>query len=348
MKTIRFWTSHACKSPVQWSQWLELDSNMFRLVHDPVAPDWLFGTEHIYLSHRKMAEFLKLLLPERRSLYFASEAVEPDMNIFDYALVKNRHTSNLDRLGYCPIFTFNNYLGNAYPDLSVGTSDPETTLRRKTHFCSFIYSNPHSHFRRDWIFRTLSQYKKVDSLGPHLHNCDTPTSRFDQDWKHLAIKQKSHYKFDIAAENACFFGYTTEKIMSSFMSRAIPIYWGNPLVVEEFNPEAFINANGMEADELLETVRRIDEDNSLWCRMVSAPPMTPFQVKKAANELDAYRQWTSHVFGQSHEDAMRRPEGTWAGIYQNSFKSSFSRFIGNRNWTALPSKIKTKLGNLWN
>ena len=342
MKTIRFWTSHACKNPAQWSQWLELDPGEFRLVHDPVDPQWLFGGEHLYLNRRKRREFLELLSPRRLSLYFAIEAVEPDLNLFDYAVAHDRHFANNDRIGRCPVFAFNNYLGHAYPDLSSGASEPQSELERKNGFCSFLYSNPKSHPRRDWIFKTLSQYKKVDSLGPHLHNCDVPTSRFDRDWKRLAIKLKRSYKFDIAAENARFYGYTTEKIMSSFMARTVPIYWGNPLIAEEFNPEAFVNANGMEAEELLETVRRIDDDDNLWCRMVSVPPMTPVHVSRSEHDLKSYRQWTARVFGMNLDDAHRRPEGTWAEIYKNQFKTPLSRFVLNHNLAAFPGKIRSK------
>ena len=166
--------------------------------------------------------------------------------------------------------------------------------------------------------------------------------RFDRDWKRLAIKLKRSYKFDIAAENARFYGYTTEKIMSSFMARTVPIYWGNPLIAEEFNPEAFVNANGMEAEELLETVRRIDDDDNLWCRMVSAPPMTPVHVSRSELDLKSYRQWTARVFGMNLDDAHRRPEGTWAEIYKNQFKTPLSRFVLNHNWAAFPGKIRSK------
>lgn len=343
MTTIRFWTSHACKDPNQWMRWLELDPARFRLVHDPVDPDWLFGGEHIYLSSRRMHRFLSLLSPKRLSLYFAIEAVEPDLNLFDYAVIHDRDACNRDRIGRCPVFTFNNYLGHAYPDLSRGVDDPEAELSKKSRFCSFIYSNPNSHPRRDWLFHVLSRYKKVDSLGPHLHNADSPTSRFDRDWRRISIRLKSAYKFDIAAENARYAGYTTEKIMSSFMAHAVPIYWGNPLIAVEFNPDAFVNANGMEAEELVETVRKIDEDDELWFRMVSAPPMTAEQVNQAKLDLTVYRNWTSRVFSMPHEEARRRPDGSWASIYRNSFRSAGIRFLKNRNWTALPSKIRVRL-----
>ena len=60
--------------------------------------------------------------------------------------------------------------------------------------------------------------------------------RAQQNWMESSVEQKSYYKFTIAAENAAFPGYTSEKLMTSFQAHSIPIYWGNRDVVDEFNP----------------------------------------------------------------------------------------------------------------
>ena len=46
-----------------------------------------------------------------------------------------------------------------------------------------------------------------------------------------------------AFENTYAPGYTTEKIMDAFASGCVPIYYGDPLVVQDFNPDSFINAH---------------------------------------------------------------------------------------------------------
>lgn len=320
MKTIRFWTSHYITDPGYWSRRLELSTSEYKFVFDPDNPEWLFGSEHLYIDANKMRFFLQMLLPTRLSLYFAGEAIEPDLNLFDYAVAHDPHAANMDRVARCPVFTFNNYDENVFPDFSRGIDDAPSFLRTKTGFCSFLYANPIAHPRRDWLFHALSSYKHVDALGPHLHNCDLATSRKEPNWKRLAIRLKSSYKFDIAAENARYFGYTTEKIMTAFAAGTVPIYWGNPLVAEEFNPQAFINANGMEVEELIETVRRIDSDNDLWCHMVSLPPMTEFQTRAAILDLERYRTWSVKIFSQTPEEGGRRPEGTWANLYRRTFQ----------------------------
>lgn len=342
MKPIHFWTSHPCKNPRQWISWFALDESAFEMVYDPVSPTYLFGSEHIYLSRHQFRKFLSLLEPGRVSVYFSFEAVEPDLNLFDYAVVHDCRAEIMDRLGRCPVSVFNNF-DSVYSDLLHGCYDPELALKTKSRFCSFLYSNAKAHQRRDWLFRTLSDYKRVDSLGPHLNNCNMKTSRSEKNWRQLAIEIKRPYKFDIAAENARYSGYTTEKIMSSFAANAIPIYWGNPDIAEEFNPDSFVNANGMTSEELIDKVRTIDGDDGLWCKMAAAPPMTERQIAKACEDYDSFRRWARHIFDIPAENATRRPEGTWASVYRTSFQNPLVRFFHNHNWTAMPAKIRTIL-----
>ena len=59
-------------------------------------------------------------------------------------------------------------------------------------------------------------------------------------------------------------GYTTEKLIQPFMAGSIPIYYGNPLVAEEFNRNAFIDCNVFDNDfdAVIEEIKRIDNDSA--------------------------------------------------------------------------------------
>ena len=59
------------------------------------------------------------------------------------------------------------------------------------------------------------------------------------------------YKFNIAFENRSLPGYTTEKIFEPMLARCLPIYWGNPLINEEFNPRSLLNAADYHDDDAL-------------------------------------------------------------------------------------------------
>ena len=64
----------------------------------------------------------------------------------------------------------------------------------------------------------------------------------------------------------------TEKILDAFASNTIPIYYGDKSVTEDFNPDAFINANDFESlDDLLARVKEIDQNDELYLKMLHAP-----------------------------------------------------------------------------
>ena len=53
----------------------------------------------------------------------------------------------------------------------------------------------------------------------------------------------SSYKFSIAMENSEGDGYISEKIIESFISGTIPIYYGDYMIDEFINPKSYIFKN---------------------------------------------------------------------------------------------------------
>ena len=58
------------------------------------------------------------------------------------------------------------------------------------------------------------------------------------------IKFLSSYKFSIAMENTEGDGYVSEKIIDSFLSGSIPIYYGSYMIDEYINPKSIILIRG--------------------------------------------------------------------------------------------------------
>jgi hypothetical protein len=52
---------------------------------------------------------------------------------------------------------------------------------------------------------------------------------------------------------------------------SIPIYWGSDRVTEEFNERAFVNANKLSGQELLNRIIEINEDDGLYQSIISEP-----------------------------------------------------------------------------
>ena len=50
-------------------------------------------------------------------------------------------------------------------------------------------------------------------------------------------------------ENTISEGYVTEKILNAFLAGSIPIYYGDKLAKEIFNPDSFVNITDFESIE---------------------------------------------------------------------------------------------------
>ena len=141
--------------------------------------------------------------------------------------------------------------------------DYDVVKSRVDRFCNFIYSNDRAKKRIEF-FRMLSNYKSVDSAGRMMNNIGGP------------VEDKRSYlarcKFTIAFENESHPGYATEKIIEPLLMGSIPIYWGDPQIDQDFNPDCFINVHRFGSlEDVVDEVRRIDHDDDLWRQYVTAP-----------------------------------------------------------------------------
>lgn len=118
--------------------------------------------------------------------------------------------------------------------------DAKEIYHQKTKFCNFLYSNRIPY--REAFFKQLSKYKKVDAPGKSMNNMPPIDEQYKGDtWK---IKRDflKPYKFTVAFESYSYPGYQTEKLYDAMQMNSIPIYCGDPMIDEIFNPKSFINA----------------------------------------------------------------------------------------------------------
>lgn len=318
-RVIRFWTSWN-KDPAAWLRRFELDPNRYEMVFDAADPEYIFASSRIYMQPAVRDEFLRIYSPDRVSIFYADECVFPDMNLFDYAVTYSRGIEMEGRVFRRTCRS--SHSASVFRPLSEGCASPSSVLAGKDRFCNFIYSNPHAHPHRDWLFHTLSSYKRIDSLGPHMNNVGNVPDRMTANWRQTSVEQRHPYRFSIAAENALSCGYTSEKIILCFMARTIPIYWGDPTVVLEFNERAFVNANGLSAEELIARVREIEEDRDRLEGMLAEPPMTAGQCREAEAHEARYKAFAEGIFAVPPAAAKRVPLGTWMDVYRNSMRAS--------------------------
>jgi hypothetical protein len=126
-----------------------------------------------------------------------------------------------------------------------------------------VVSNGKARERID-LFHRLNRCRPVDSGGRVLNNVGGPVR------DKLAFMLP--YRFALAYENSCFPGYTTEKLAEALVCGCIPVYWGNPLVGRDFNPEAMVCRHDFRSDEeMIERILAIDRDARLHRQYLAAP-----------------------------------------------------------------------------
>ncbi len=245
-------------------------------------------------------------------ILFTGENFCPDFNACDYAL-------SFEYLAYGDRhFRFPLYL--TYPEIEkLSKRSPLTLddLRKKRHFCNFIYSNRNSEPERDRFFHELNKRIPVHSAGRHLRN----TKGVDeaQPDTQMNLRKRAYmedFRFSLAFENSAHPGYVTEKIADAFIARTVPIYWGDPRICDEFNKEAFVDirsfANRSDAIDYIEMLNR---DDDLVLKMLNADPL------KSPDAVDVYmsgiKAFLENIFDQDLADARRRPRAGFSKNLEN-------------------------------
>lgn len=245
-------------------------------------------------------------------VFFTGENVSANFNDCDYAIsfeyidFGNRH------------FRYGPWLSQKICDRSIITDD---MAHRK--FCNFIYSNTNSGegaLLRQEFCKKLMKYKHVDCPGRVLNNMsDEELAPRDGDW--YASKQKflGKYKFTIAFENSCSDGYTTEKMVQPLMANSIPIYWGNPLVVRDFNPRAFINCNDYDNDfdRIIERIRELDNDDEKYQAMLRENPMADEYDFEAPQKFE---KWLLDIIERGNKPFNKDPRDWGMGPLRKKLK----------------------------
>ena len=295
-----------------------------RFVIDEENPDYIIAGTHCFTSIDYCKRLRHYLHTRKNSIFIfiAEECIEPDLNIFDYAVCWSTNLTDGDRIIHRIPWLYRMKTDTILQN-TLTLEEAAKLLENRHKFCNFIYSHPCE--PRDTFFSQLSAYKRVDALGKHLHNTDTETSRFAPDWYALSIDMKRGYKFSMAMENATYRGYTTEKIVSSLEAHTVPIYWGDPAVAKYINPKAFINCHDYGSfDEVIERVKEIDSNDDLWLDMVTQPWQTEEQRSMTFQHVEDYEVFSHNIFTQDIRSARRRPEG----VYGSRCQKGWTGYVG--------------------
>lgn len=273
-------------------------------------------------------------------IFYTGENQCPDFNIYDYAL-GFEHMQYGDRYFRLPIYYLNRY----QKDFRLMQEKHMKAIPEKTGFCSFVYSNDRASAVREQFFDQLTGYKAVASGGRYRNNIGGPVA------DKLAFEQS--HKFSFSFENSSYPGYSTEKLVQSFAAQTVPIYWGDPTITETFNEEAFINClNYNSWDEVLEAIKRIDTDPTLYARMLATPALKHPETDSIEAKVKQLSAFLCHIIDQPKEKALRYNRVYW-GLrymkrmrqYRKAYRNSL-RGIAERLYMKYFWKYRRK-GILW-
>lgn len=117
------------------------------------------------------------------------------------------------------------------------------------------------------------------------------------------IQFLTSYKFSIAMENSGSDGYLSEKIMQSFLSGTIPIYYGDYMLDEYFNPKSFILIKGeKDIQNKIDYIKQIDNDEKLYKSILKEKVINTWTILEKYNELISF---VNHIFEQNKLKAYR-------------------------------------------
>lgn len=239
-------------------------------------------------------------------VWITAENIRPDFNLIDYAIgFDDLHFG--DRYLQYPFYIYGRERALRDALHKHEKIDPISVIGRP--FCGWVVSNGKwAEKIRDQIFYKCSEYKTVGSGGQHLNNMPDGKTVPNE------IEFYARYKFTLALENSRMPGYTTEKIINAFAAQTVPIYWGDPLVAEVFNPKAFINANEFESlDALLEEVKRIDRDDDAYLAMLRQPAVLPDSPVYRYMQESYLGGYLRHIFCDQPPEQARRRLNAYSG-----------------------------------
>ena len=263
--------------------------NKFIIKFDRNNPDYLifnvFGNEELNTKYKNSIK-----------IAFFTENTIPDFFQCDYS-IGHAHINYLDRYFKFPLSFFWALKNVNFDDLKEIRNNVIKNPRKK--FCAAVISDVfpefNDFFRLEFI-KKLNNYKIVDMGGRYNNTVGGPVKD--------KINFLSNYKFSIAMENSKADGYSTEKIIDSFLSGTIPIYYGDYMVDEYINPKAFILIMGtIDLEQKIEFIKRIDNDDELYRRIMKEEV---FINKKIREDIEKEQSsFLIHIFNQDKDKAKR-------------------------------------------
>lgn len=131
-------------------------------------------------------------------------------------------------------------------------------IEERNGFVSVFMNNPHP--MRVRAIEQLSLLGDVSIFGRY-------NGRYVQD----KVRMASDYKFNLCFENDLYPGYVTEKVLEAWLSKSVPLYWGDD-AAGILNQEAIVNLrNFSNMKSFIEYVQALQASPEKMAEMISQP-----------------------------------------------------------------------------
>lgn len=217
------------------------------------SPDLLFYSK-MGVTHYKYNDCIKI--------YYTGENDVPNFNECDYAMSFHEIDFDHRHIRY-PLYQ----LYEDEYELAMNRNNIADDIALNRPFCSFLMrQHTNNNVMRVKIVEALEAYKPIAYGGIWKNNVGGPVPE--------KIPFISGYKFNLALENSVIPGYVTEKLIEPFAASTVPIYWGAPNVMNDFNPDSFINVSDYNSlDSFVRAVKDIDNDPKKYMEILNTPAL---------------------------------------------------------------------------
>lgn len=260
-------------------------------------------------------------------ILFTGEPLTPDFNVFDYAIgfdyMECMDAEGKNRYYRYPLSLISH---SRLEECSKGMtySEAKAELEKKRWFCNFLYGHRSAYGERERMFEVVQSYKRVESAGSFMNNMPGGMTIPYSDKKLEFLNQ---CKFTIACESISRPGFVTEKLIDPLCSHTIPIYYGDPCSIKEFNSEAIINCHNYASfEEALERVKELDQDDEQYIKMLMQPKMINDQYLTLMR--DGFKEFLWRIVSQDKESAYRRMRHYISKEHENHLKI-YNQFYGS-------------------
>lgn len=295
MKTIRV-------SFLDWYDWILPEStndNIFlwilkkhyNVIIDNQNPDVLFYSLY-FNNHLKYKNCLKIYVNSEPLSYNNLSMYDPSLrhivSINDANYMFSSYKSNIEKNYYMPIFLLWLY-HHIFVTKKIESFESllkRREVKKRNNFCIFLHNNNVPQ-KRKIIYDKLNNYKFVHTKSDvNIPEGSLNKINYLEDFKFSFAMQNHFYTENF--ENWDVPGLIDEKIIESLISGSIPLYYGNDLIGDYLNENAFINYHNFKNDEdFINKIIEIDNDDNLY-EKISSEPIIKNINNLRLNELESH------------------------------------------------------------